>query len=77
MTTKTILTYDSDIILEVQSKKALEILNNSSFLKNSIEDKIENKFTYRLIFEDKLSMQNIIDEISNDKDITKIYKTFN
>ena len=68
---------DSDIFLEIHSKNKIPNLDDSKYLKNYIEDREDDKFTYRLIFEDNLTMDSTLKKIEENKGVTKIFKTFN
>lgn len=68
---------DSDIFLEIHSKKKIPNLDDSKYLKNYIEDREDDKFTYRLIFEDNLTMDSTLKKIEENKGVIKIFKTFN
>ncbi len=63
--------------LEVVSKKKIEHIENSQNLVNSLADVTVNKYTYRLIFNDKNSLKKFKDKLDNDQNIEKINVVLN
>ena len=63
--------------LEVISKTKIKIIEDSEFLVNYLSDTSSNYYTYRLSFNDKNSLQEFKDKLSNEKNIEKINVNFN
>ena len=58
--------------IEVTSKKKIDYIEASDNLVNSLADAIENRHTYRLIFNDKNSLKKFKDKLDEDQNIEKI-----
>ncbi len=63
--------------LEVISKTKIKIIEDSEFLVNYLSDTSSNYYTYRLSFNDKNSLQEFKDKLSNEKNIEKMNVNFN
>ena len=63
--------------IEVTSKKKIDYIETSDNLVNSLADVIENRHTYRLIFNDKNSLKEFKDKLDEDKNIEKINVVLN
>ena len=62
--------------LEVISKTKIKIIEDSEFLVNYLSDTSSNFYTYRLSFNDKNSLQEFKDKLSNEKNIEKMNVNF-
>ena len=63
--------------LEITSKKKIEIIEKNENLVNSLSDIENNKYTYRLNFENKASLDTFKESVLKEKDIEKINVVFN
>jgi hypothetical protein len=63
--------------LEIVSKKKIELIEKNDNLVNSLSDIENNKYTYRLNFENKNSLDAFKENVSKEKDIEKINVVFN
>ena len=63
--------------LEITSKQKIEIIEKNENLVNSLSDIENNKYTYRLNFENKASLDAFKESVLKEKDIEKINVVFN
>ena len=58
--------------IEVISSKKIDVIENNNNLKSVLNDNESNDYIYRLVFEDKIELQNFKNEIENLEGLKKI-----
>ena len=58
--------------IEVISSKKIDVIENNNNLKSVLNDNESNDYIYRLVFEDKIELQNFKNEIENIDGLKKI-----
>jgi len=58
--------------IEVISSKKIELIENNNNLKSVLNDNENKDYVYRLVFEDKIELQNFKNEIENIDGLKKI-----
>lgn len=63
--------------LEISAKERIDLIEQSENLANSLSDKSNNEFTYRMIFNNKEELQKFKTKLDKQKNIEKINVIFN
>ena len=63
--------------IEIISKEKIEFIESSEFLLNSLSDKSNQEYTYRLSFNNKKELQDFKIKLNNEKNIERVNTIYN